>query len=275
MNGNDPKNAIKTISSIHLESLVLLFMVVVILTIATQAFEFEAIRLLEGYWGAGPMGRLFTGIGCGSHIKRRRHLERKMNELQSSAFAYARQQMLKKQIPASVVNAIEGEVLGTSIPDPDSDPNTLDWRESARSSDIRRLTYVIRRLDEYPTPEYRILPTRLGNTLRVSEDKLHDRMTGSMEGMLLTLFDDWPDALKNEHDRYRGRLDLYCSMVLVFVLAAIAAGAVLFKDDWRAPALAVGAALSLAVLSYRAALASARHYATVLDTAHNRVGALR
>jgi len=155
------------------------------------------------------------------------------------------------------------------VPPPGRNPDDarkVDWRQFARPPDIRRLTDLSNRLQEYPPLDYRVLPTRLGNTLRVSEEVLHDPSRGSMEGMILRVYDELPPSLQNEHDRYRGRLDLYCSMVVVFVLAAVAAGPVLFRGDWKPPVVAFGVALSLAWVCYRAAIASARMYGTVLET---------
>lgn len=270
-NQDDLGKAITAIGSINIPSLTLLFGAVVLLTIATQAFEFEAIRLLEGYWGTGLIRRGVTGIACGIHIWRRDRLQRIKDKLQSSAFAYARQEMLET-LPLSVVNDVEAYFHDPSTPRPDDfDPKDVDWRQFARSGDVRRLNDDIRRLEQYPTRDYRVLPTQLGNTLRVSEEIFHDPTTGSMEGMMLRVFDELPEALKNEHDRYRGRLDVYCSMVVVFVLGALAAGPVLFRGDWRAPVVAVVMTLSLAIFSYRAAIVSARHYGTVLETVHSRL----
>ncbi len=123
----------------------------------------------------------------------------------------------------------------------------------------------------YPSLDYRILPTKLGNTLRTYEDKLHAVLGGSMEGMILRMYDSWPASLKDEHDHYRSRLNLYCSLFLVFLLSAAVAWPVLFIGNWLPPSLAMAMTISLAYFSYRAAIASARGYQTVLATAMDKL----
>ncbi len=51
-----------------------LFASVVVLTMVTQAFEFEAIRFLEGYWGPRAVGEWAADVGCALHTWRRSRL---------------------------------------------------------------------------------------------------------------------------------------------------------------------------------------------------------
>ena len=279
---DDLGRAITAIGSMSLSSLVLLIGAVVLLTIATQAFEFEAIRFLEGYWGAGLIWKRIANVGCGLHIWRRGRLLRKRRELDNSSFAYARQEMLRSDYPTWFVEVLEAEHLCKEPPPPPppdldishsdiEEAKNFDWQQLARPADIRRWNDLTARVNEYPSPDYRVLPTRLGNTLRVREDKLHDPTSGPMEGMILRIYDELPASLQNEHDRYRGRLDLYCSMVVVFVVGALASPVLFlgsplqFRGDWGPPLVALAASLCLALFSYRAAIASARGYGTVLE----------
>lgn len=278
---DDLGRAITAIGSMSLSSLVLLIGAVVLLTMATQAFEFEAIRFLEGYWGAGLIWKPIASVSCDLRIWRRGRLLRRRHELVNSSFAYARQEMLRLDYPRWFVEVLEAEHLRKETPPPrpdlgvsDSDieeAKNFDWQELARPADIRRLNDLTARVNEYPSADYRVLPTRLGNTLRVREDKLHDPTSGPMEGMILRIYDELPASLQNEHDRYRGRLDLYCSMVAVFVVGALASPVLFLASprqltgDWRPPLVALVASLCLALFSYRAAIASARGYGTVLE----------
>jgi hypothetical protein len=277
---NNLLDAIIAIGNISFQSLFLLAGVIAILTMAIQAFEFEAIRLLEGYWGSGLLVAPLTRVGCSYHRWRRRRLQESMERLEDQAFALARQQMLHDGIPRSLVDAIEANRLPMvmssqrRIPWPwrRFKPNAIaqeyDWRLHAPPDLIQRIDDKATRVSRYyPSPDYRILPTILGNTLRTYEDKLHELVGGSMEGMILRLYDSWPLSLKDEHDHYRSRLYLYCSLVLVFLLSAGLAWPILFVGDWLAPSLATVIAATSAYFSYRAAIASARGYQTVLATA--------
>jgi hypothetical protein len=278
--GDNPGEAIKAIASMTLPLGILLIGAVVLLTMATQAFEFEAIRLLEGYWGIGPIGRRVADVGCRFHIWRRGRLERRRVDLEDNCFAYARQRMLRNDFPEWYVEVVEAERLGNEPPPlPDLGVSAMDvegaknfdWQQLAQPADIRRLIDLANRVNEYPTMSYRVLPTRLGNVLRAREEKVYDPASGSMEGMVLRVYDQLPASLRNEHDRYRGRLDLYCSMVVVFVLGALASPVLFlnsslhFNGDWRLLLVALGVGVSLALLSYRAAIASATGYGTVLE----------
>src|SRR6185437_10040384 len=62
--GGDFHAALTSIVSMNAASLILLTGAVILATTLTQAFEFEAIRLLEGYWGPGLVGRAPGRLGC-------------------------------------------------------------------------------------------------------------------------------------------------------------------------------------------------------------------
>jgi hypothetical protein len=275
---DDLGRALTAIGSMTLSSLILLIGAVVLLTMATQAFEFEAIRILEGYWGAG-LWRHLADLGCRLHLWRRGRLLEQRKTLDHSSFAHARQQMLDLDYPRWFVDILEAEHRGSEPPElpPDLEDTAIeaaknfDWQQFGVPADIRRLNDLSRRANEYPSAKHRVLPTRLGNTLRVHEDKVHDPGGGQMEGMIMSIYDELPASLRDEHDRYRGRLDLYCSMVAVFLVGALGSPLLFldsplqFRGDWKPPLLTLGAALVLAFLSYRAAIASARGYGTVLE----------
>jgi hypothetical protein len=277
---NKVLDSMMAIGNITFQSLFLLVGAIVILTMAIQAFEFEAIRLLEGYWGSGLLTRPLTQAGCSYHRWRRRRLQESMERLEDQAFALARQRMLHEGISRSLVDAIEASRLPVALsaqrrsPWPwrranlDERAQDFDWREHAPPDLIRRADDIATRVSRYyPSRDYRVLPTMLGNALRTYEDRLHELVGGSMEGMVLRLYDSWPASLKDEHDHYRSRLNLYCSLVLVSLLSTALAWPILFVGDWLAPSFATALTVSFAYFSYRAAIASARGYQTVLATA--------
>jgi hypothetical protein len=141
--------------------------------------------------------------------------------------------------------------------------HALNWRALATAADLYRLDTLHGRLTHWPKP-HRVLPTLLGNTLRAAEDALELDAGVNLESYVVRHLDDMPAALRREHDNYRGRLDLYCSLVVVFCLL-IPAPLILWgiSPTWVL-ATACGGAAGLAALAYRAAVASARGYGAAL-----------
>ena len=178
--------------------------------------------------------------------------------------------MLSRGIDRKYVDILEGLRTGNPSSGATSEEVTaaksLDWFSFADAGDARRLARLERVLDEYPMDDYRILPTRLGNTIRAYEDQVHDPKEGQLEGFVLRIYHQLPVPLQIEHDQYRTRLDLYCSLSFVMVVAAAAAIPLLSPLGSASVAGVCGTLLLVAVLSYRAAVASARGYGTALVT---------
>ena len=82
---------------------------------------------------------------------------------------------------------------------------------------------------------------------------------------LVDLFDRLPFSLRVTHDEERGRLDLYCTMVFVFIFIGVIGVARFWLTYWGYTiAVAVISALAT-TFSYRAAVASARAYGSTLE----------
>ena len=264
--------AMQTIGSLSFGSIVLLVGAVVLVTMVIQAFEFEGVRLLEGYWGSSGLVRRLDDVRSDRHVQKQVRLAASVQKIQDRAFASARQQMLKKsEIQDLWINIIEADLNGRAIYAPEEDlakARALDWNQYAPPEDIRRIDAFVDRLNEYPVAKYRVRATILGNTMRAYEDRAYNPDTGSLPGMVMRVFHRLPLPLQSEHDQYRTRLELYCSMCIVLALAAVTAFPILTPRSgigWQLPTLVIGVALGLAVLSYRAAIASARGYGTALE----------
>jgi putative transposase len=76
----DLNKAIAAIGDLDLAPLVLLLGALILSTMLTQAFEFEAIRLLEGYWGTRRLPTALAQAGCRLRLARRRSLRRQLHE---------------------------------------------------------------------------------------------------------------------------------------------------------------------------------------------------
>ena len=261
--------AIQALTDKPLGILIVLLFALVIATVVTQAFEFEVIQILEGYdWTFGPAGAI-AAARIRRHRQKLERLRRRLTNLREAAFALAKQKMAQDVPPEVLDLVVEQEEKG-QLPD-DLDPDlaleveALDWRDYLPAEVRYRLETLVHQVETtYPEKESRILPTRLGNQLRAAEDEMPvgDR---DVEGFVLRHFDRLPPALRQEQDDYRKRLDMYCSLVLVFaVLAAVGIWAVhSIAPVWITIAVAAGY-LGMAYASYLAAVASARGQATAL-----------
>jgi hypothetical protein len=218
--------------------LVVLFVAVVLATMVSQAFSFEVIRVLEGYWDRPRfVATWLTTVRCNHHDKRLFSLDERYTELEEKAFSMAASDTRSE----------------------------TDWRRSCPPSWLRRMDSVINQLAQYPAP-HRIMPTRLGNTLRSAEDELKRSEDDDLEGMMLRWYDRIPDHLREAHDQFRSRLDMYCTLVFVCVLLMLLAVVLLIQGSGGLAAAGVAGSAygALAWVSYNAAVASARGYGGVL-----------
>ena len=123
---------------------------------------------------------------------------------------------------------------------------------------------TLEKLSEFPQTNH-LLPTRLGNVLRVAKDQAPSVSTQST--VLLTRFDEVPAELRSNHDRYRSRIDMFCSLVAVFALlfTIVAVAAIVFRNQWGLRTGLMSGYLIAAVLAYHAAVANVSAYAAALQ----------
>jgi hypothetical protein len=271
-------NLVEAITSLvnrPLGLLVLLLFAIILATMVTQAFEFEVIRFLEGYWGNSVFARGIFYISVNRQRSKRDGLMRKRDKLELQAF-----QQAKKIIPSSkafIVEVIEEE-LKAQVEDRPSvlprgwrakrrirEATSFNWQELAPAYLMGRLDAVENQIDEYPSTS-RLMPTKLGNVLRAVEDSLPSAEGDKLERFVMDRWDETPGALQNQHDLYRSRLDLYCTLVFVFlVLAVLAPLIVTFGSGYLLSTVIVSLAyLIMSFVSYTAAVASGRGYGTAL-----------
>ncbi len=209
---------------------------IVVVTVISQAFEFEAIRILEGYWGTSLVAEFFAKWRCGKYRKERRKLAAKYKQQQKLAWKGARKKIRKVQtslilkgqsprISEDMILAIGAQALGKdstiSLEQIDKEfISRFNWEKWAPGEPLRQRINIDKRLRDFPADE-RVLPTRLGNVLRSYEDKTNRR---PVESFIQKVFDLLPVSLRGEHDEQRSRLDLYCSMVFILVLVGLIAG---------------------------------------------------
>lgn len=269
--GGDIGEAFESIATMRISAVVLLIGAIVITTVLTQAFQFEAIQFLEGYWRPGTTRDRLAGILIGRHQRRRARLEKRAAELAERAFAEAQLAMLEKGISPVVVQLVAerrrsaaARTAGTAKDR--ALAGQLIWERFVPPAEARRLSGVRRLKDGYPDFESDVQPTRFGNLLRAYEGRLQEKGIITVERFVQQTMHLLPTTLRAQHDQFRSRLDLYCSLIVVLVISGLVAVGTFATLDW--PLLVVTACLSLVlvIICYRAAIASVRGYGTVLMT---------
>ena len=256
--------AVRDLAAKPLGTITVLVFAVILATMVMQAFEFEVIRLLEGYLDSTRgVIQAFMAARIRRHERKRSKLVRKLQKANIAAFEGAKAAMRDTgAYDASVLDGLqqepvsEKEIGSTEVP---------DWRLYSPSEALYKIDSISARLEFYPQ-DNRLMPTRLGNVLRVSEDKIELEADENLEGFVIRHFDELPSALKEEHGDYRTRLDMYCCLVLVFlVLAVISVPALIRINPVWGTGIAVAIYGTMAYVSYEAAIASARGYGGVLQ----------
>lgn len=263
----DISAAVRALTNKPLGILVVGLFGLVVSAIVIQAFSFEVIRFLEGYWGVTRLGSglaqiKITGQLCQLHKLRARH-----TRLERRAFALARKVMLEKGIDRDVINILEDGVykrpLGHYSEEVRKEAYALGWRRFSRPQALGPLDRLLNRLDDYPD-DHRVLPTRLGNVLRAREDELR-LDDGDLEGLVMRQYERIPPRVRIHHDQFRTRLDMYCTLFFVFLLLMfLSLGLVAISVKPLLAAAFPASFVVLAVVSYAAAITSARGYGAAL-----------
>jgi hypothetical protein len=268
--GFDLGSALVALTAKPLGILVVLLFATVLATMVAQAFSFTAIRLLEGYWH-GPLVKVGAyRLLIRHHTRRYDKLTVVLRSAEQEAFARARQEMLSSDTPLHVVHIIEARQAGDNLDrwttDEQEEADEYDWREYADASTLGRVNQLGRIINgEYPERPHRMMPTRLGNMLRATEDVITPQ-GGDTEGLMLRRSENVAPRLRQHHDQFRTRLDMYCT--LVFIQVTLAGLTLILLLPTKVPLVAtllttVGFT-GLAVVSYSAAIASAQGYCSTL-----------
>lgn len=238
----------------------------VVATLVTQAFSFEAIRALEGYWRRGGPIALARTAMIRLQLWRKKRLRTRRRLLITRAFQDTRPEWLESR-SSEFVNALERVALSEDLSgfpeDVLAETDEVDWWEKGDPAKLARIDHIEAALSEYPEEDARTLPMMLGNLIRATEDTLdHD---GDVAGYALRKRASAPPEVQQQHDQFRVRLDMYCTLVFCALTLAVATPLLLLwqLDDPWLWGIAFGFLL-LARAGYLAAMASARGYVSAL-----------
>jgi hypothetical protein len=260
--------AIVALTDDPFQLLVVLGPLLVIATMVTQAFSFSAIRTLEGYWHRRGLVRILRNFMMRRQYRRWESLQRRLKAANRKAFDVARVEMLEAGISPMVVLAMESKFhrkpLPALTPAEQDEFRETRWKDFCSPSLRASVESLTEEVSNYPERS-RILPTLLGNRLRAVEDQL-ENAGDDLEGFVMRVRPAAPARLLLQHDQFRERLDMYCTMVFVAIVLAALTPAILgpSRIDWLQIAILSASFLALAVTSYFAAVSSAGGYVTVL-----------
>jgi len=261
-------HAVRMLTADPVRVLVLMIPLLVIATIVTQAFSFEAIRTLEGYWRRRGLGGCARTFMIRRHVRRKEAIARRRGRALEKAFYIAEPRMLKDKIPFPVVNALKAEafeVVQPSLTDEEREEFIVtDWRDWCDAWVLAKIDHLSNDKNAYPDTS-RILPTRLGNLLRATEDRLQNT-GGDLQGFVLRQYALAPRRVQMQHDQFRNRLEMYCTLVFVSVLLLFLTPITLLgrSIDYIAIIIISISFAALSVASYLAAFASAGGYCVAL-----------
>ncbi|WP_434619728.1 hypothetical protein [Arthrobacter sp. A5] len=269
LNSIDLPLAVSELAEDPFQFLVLVFPLLVIATVITQAFSFSAIRMLEGYWRRGWLANLFVVLMTKCQERKKKSSETTILKYKRRAFKTARERMLSAGISVAIVCSIEelfrDQKLSLHLTDRQTaDMDKIMWKDYCNPWQVSKLDHLEGDLPYYPRPS-RLLPTTLGNKLRATEDNLLNT-NGDLEGFILGRWSLMPQHLRIQHDEFRDRLEMYCTLVFVAIILSGATILVFLGSNiqiWQTILLALSF-LALAAVSYSAAITSAAGYCTVL-----------
>lgn len=156
-------SALEQMANISIGGAVLLVMTAVVVTMITQAFTFESIRLLEGYWGVWrPVERVAEARA--KHWRNvRKRLVKRQRRLTKRAWKRAKFHIAAEDdYTNDMVQALGAQVLGGVAPSTLNDArvalvDSTDWWRYAPSELRRRHVNVEKALDDFPHSKH-IMP---------------------------------------------------------------------------------------------------------------------
>jgi len=247
--------------------LILAIPALVITTLLTQAFSFEAIQKLEGYWRGRGLASWTRVVFTKFQLRRKRLLQERFEKAYIKGFETARHRILASHdMNGLVFLAVEADVYQRPRPSGLSPgqhdiANVFSWISECDPWQAAKMLRLDKERREFPA-DARTMPTKLGNVLRSGEDGVEDG--NPLAGFVMRNRQIIPSRVLLHHDQFRTRLDMYCMLVFVSLLG----GLISILALWHvAPAGRIGvpiALIAVAAASYSAALTSARGYVSVL-----------
>ena len=151
------------------------------------------------------------------HIHRKKAITKRRLAEVEKALRTAMPAMLMSGIPFPIVKALEAYLSGKEPPQLTSEQREMavstQWRSWCDAWRLAKVDHLMNEEESYPDTS-RILPTKLGNLLRATEDQLR-HTDDDLQGYALRRYEMVPRQIQIQHDVYRTRLEMYCTLVFV------------------------------------------------------------
>jgi hypothetical protein len=262
-------HAVGALTADPIRILVITIPLLVIATVVTQAFSFEAIRTLEGYWRRRGLASMARTLMIKWHAHRKKSINERLREAYGKALDAGRKQMREEGVSDSLFDALKENLLEVEDRSPVTaadkrELSKLDWRSSCDAWHLARIDQLLKDGKTYPD-DPRILPTKLGNLMRATEDDL-ENAGDDLEGFVLRCYAASSRRVQMQHDQFRDRLEMYCTLVFVSASLMVLTLVILLGAGIGAAAIAIvcGSFATLSAASYLAAIASAGGYCAAL-----------
>lgn len=239
-----------------------------LLALFLHPLQFVITQLLEGYWGSSRLAVHIMTLRIRYHRRNRRHLEERIESL-AETWQNLADDILDKRYRES---ERLGKTRAADNPEKWDENTTVQNREQivvSKQGDGLMVHVAGEQAahaeltNNYPEAD-RILPTRLGNTLRAFEDS-----AGKQYGLdAITTAPHFYLIAPDRHMQYlrdtREQLETAVKLCTVSLLAALITSMVLLTGGlWLLIALVP---YSLAYVGYRASIAAAQEYAAAMRT---------
>jgi hypothetical protein len=232
-----------------------------VVALLIHPLKFGTTQLLEGYWGASTLGLKLTAVAVKRHHRKAVRLLTR-SDLTQAGWVVRGSALWRNEEPAPDPSTVRGSDLdergedalrGLSLP---SGEGLLAEYVAHQAYDQARASY--------PGELRRIMPTRLGNVLRESEDR-----AGKQYGLdTMVIAPHLSLVAKPEHYAYvqdrQKAMDLAITMCLVGALATGVSAVLLTDDGWWT--LFAFVPFGVAYGSYLGAVAAARSYNVAIET---------
>jgi hypothetical protein len=206
----DLLRAVRALTADPVRVLVLVIPVLVLATVVTQAFSFEAIRTLEGYWWRRGPASLARTLMIKRHVRRASALAKRRKKASVAAW-YSAEPVILEDVSIPIANAMKAQALELNDPRPLTDElkrelDNRDWENWCDAWRIAKIEHLRDAEECYPLLQQRILPTKLGNLIRATEDQLQ-HTDDDVQGFALRRYAGAPRLVQEEHDKFRARLE--------------------------------------------------------------------
>lgn len=174
-NGGVFDRALEDISTATVPQLIAFVGAVILTTTIAQAFEFEAIRFLEGYWGTGWVARGAISLGMRLQRFRKWWLERRLRFERNCAAKAVTRHLEQKKVDNLVIEAAAARLrLGkepTGLTSSQrSTAKAVNWERYSSAVTVNQFHALGEDIQHrFPGKSYDLMPTKLGNILKAHE----------------------------------------------------------------------------------------------------------